>query len=370
MEEKDNYSLPVLLREFKNFLFFLAGKWYILLISVLIGIGLGFLFYKIQKPKYQAITTFILEEKSGGGGLAGLASQFGFNMGSLSGGESIFAGDNILNILQSKKVVQDVLLTSIDEKGSKTLADAFLDFSGLKNKLKSSASVANVKFSTAKLPLGPEEDSVLNVIYARIIKNYLTAEKTSRQGTIYRVQVTSENSVFARVLSERLVSEASKLYLDVRIGTAQKNISDLQNRSDSLLVMLNTKSFKAAASQQLDVNPGVRTATVPMEIASRDKTVLATLYAEVTKNLEASKMLLSQETPVIQLLDKPQYLLDDNKRSLAFLVFVSTTATVAITLMLTFLFLVFYRFRVKGQENGVLGRTKVRTRSESLQAES
>ena len=87
--------------------------------------------------------------------------------------------------------------------------------------------------------------------------------------------------------------------------------------------MLNNKSYRVAASQLLDINPGIRTAAVPVEIASRDKTVLTTLYAEVVKNLEASKLLLSQQTPVIQVLDRPSYLLDGHKKSLFFILFVS-----------------------------------------------
>jgi hypothetical protein len=114
-------------------------------------------------------------------------------------------------------------------------------------------------------------------------------------------------------MAERLVKEAAKLYMDIRTGTAQENIKQLQLRSDSLLFLLNNKSYSTAASQPLDVNPGLKTAIVPVEIGTRDKTVLATLYAEVVKNLEASKLLLSQQTPVIQVLDKPGYLLKDKK---------------------------------------------------------
>ena len=66
----------------------------------------------------------------------------------------------------------------------------------------------------------------------------------------------------------------------------------------------------------------MRAAIVPSEIANRDKTVIATLYAEVTKNLEISRELLSQQTPVIQVLDQPGELLPDNRKGLAFLVII------------------------------------------------
>ena len=322
-ENKEDYSLSEIIVEFKSFLNYLISKWLHLVFAIIIGLGLGFLYYSIQRPKYKATTSFILEEKSAGGsGLAGLASQFGFNIGALNGGESIFAGDNILNILQSKKVVEKVLLTKVDSVNKKTLADFYLEFTGLRNRWQKKPFLANINFDATAKNLSPLQDSVLNVVYTNIVKKNLSAEKLSKQGTIYKVQVTSENGLFARLITERLVAEASRLYLDIRVGTAQRNISQLQRRSDSLLLLLNNKSFTAAASQPLDINPGIRTAVVPVEIATRDKTVLATLYAEVTKNLEASKLLLSQQTPVIQLLDQPEFLLDDNKKGLVFLLVV------------------------------------------------
>jgi uncharacterized protein involved in exopolysaccharide biosynthesis len=45
-------------------------------------------------------------------------------------------------------------------------------------------------------------------------------------------------------------------------------------------------------------------APVSAEITARDKTMVATIFAEVTKNLEIAKVALSQETPTIQLVDQ------------------------------------------------------------------
>lgn len=112
------------------------------------------------------------------------------------------------------------------------------------------------------------------------------------------------------------------------------NIARMQRRADSLLALLNNKSYSVAASQMLDINPGFKTATVPTEIASRDKTVIATLYAEVTKNLEASKLILSQQTPVIQILDKPAWPLVDKREKLIKLCLIGIFTTLLITVSL------------------------------------
>jgi uncharacterized protein involved in exopolysaccharide biosynthesis len=335
------YTLADISQNFTSFLRYLKRKWLSIIVVSLLGMAFGFGYFYIQKPKYKAVSTFILEEKSaGGGGLAGIASQFGLNLGSLSGGGSIFAGDNILNILKSKTVVQKVLLSQIELQPTvkKTLADYYLDFSGHRKSWDKKPHLQKISFENTTENISPIQDSVLNAIYDTFIKNALKTERIEKQGTIIEVKVVEQDPLFARLMTERLIDEASKLYLDIRTGTATSNIKEMQRRSDSLLYLLNRKSFVAAASQPLGINPGIRTASVPVEIANRDKAVLSTLYAEVTKNLEASKMMLAQQTPVIQLLDKPGILLDDNKMSLLFLLIVFTVGALMIYIGLAFTF--------------------------------
>jgi uncharacterized protein involved in exopolysaccharide biosynthesis len=352
-DNTEYYSFHNVVDTIRSFFFYLKKRILWLALVFFIGCGLGVLYYYIQSPKYKAACTFILDEKtSAGGGLSSLASQFGVNLGSLSGTGSMFAGDNILDILRSKKVVERVLLSRVEKKSSdiSTLADLYLQYTGLQKQWKKNLLLAAVNFRNAKeQELTPLQDSVLNVIHERLIKKNLSTERTSKQGTIIKVEVTAPNAVFSRLMTERLVDEASKLYLDIRIGTAQENIRQLQRRSDSLLLLLNNKSYTTAARQPLDINPGVRTAVVPLEIATRDKTVLATLYGEVTKNLEASKLLLSQQTPVIQVLDEPAYLLDDNKKGLPVLLIVGSFATVIVYTSVLFILFLFKRTDLKNK---------------------
>jgi hypothetical protein len=339
-EKEDYYSLGEIIKNIKSFLLYLRKRWWKLALATLTGAGLGMMYYYLQNPKYEAETTFILEEKSaGGGGLAGLASQFGFNLGGMSGGGSIFAGDNILNILTSKKIVEEVLLSETDSgsNNSMSLADYYLEFTGTRNNWQKKPALANINFGNTKNKLTPLQDSVLNVIYERIIKTQLVIERISKQSSVIRVKLTASDRVFARLMSERLVNEAAKLYMNIRIGTALANIRQMQSKSDSLLHLLTNKTYSTAASQLLDVNPGIKTAIVPAEIASRDKTVLATMYAEVVRNLEASKVLLSQETPVIQVLDTPARLLKDNRKGLLLLLVVFSFLAGLIYTAVTFL---------------------------------
>jgi hypothetical protein len=216
-----------------------------------------------------------------------------------------------------------------------------MEFTGLRKNWQRKSVFGDINFAKINGPLNSIEDSAFNIIYNRILKNNLNADRINKKGTIIRVQVSAENSQFAKLMTERLVDEASKLYLNIKTGLAQASINSMQRRSDSLLALLNNKSYTVASIQPLDANPGVRTAAVPVEIASRDKAIITTLYGEVTKNLEASKLLLSQQTPVIQILDRPGNSLFDNKKTLFFLVVVFTSISVAITLAGLLIFYVY-----------------------------
>lgn len=315
---KETYSVNEVTQHIRLLVLYLRKKWLWLVLAIVTGAGLGLYYYYTQKPHYKAVCTFILEEKLGGGGLAGLASQFGVGLGSFSDGGNFFAGDNILDILKSRKVIQKVLLNPINDQTdrNKSMADFYLDFSGMRNQWKKNQQLTNLRFTPNNDKFSPAQDSIMNLVYENILNKNLGVERSSKQGSIIKVQVVAENSLFARLMTESLVDEASKLYLNIKVGRAETNIKDLERRSDSLLYLLNRKSYTAAASQPLDINPAIKTATVPVEIASRDKTVLATLYAEVTKNLEASKLMLAQQTPVIQVLDSPGLTLKNQKKGI------------------------------------------------------
>jgi hypothetical protein len=97
------------------------------------------------------------------------------------------------------------------------------------------------------------------------------------------------------------------------------NVALLQRRADSLSALLNDKTLRAASSQQVlvDVNPALKTAPITAEISSREKSMIATIFAEVVKNLEIAKSILSQETPAIQMVDQSTFPLEKVKASKA-----------------------------------------------------
>jgi hypothetical protein len=163
------------------------------------------------------------------------------------------------------------------------------------------------------------QDSVLYVMYDQIAKKNVSVDRLNKKGSIFKIITVSQNQVFSKNFAERLLKETTTYYVNVKTSTAAANVKRLQARGDSLLRVLNAKSYNAASFQILDPNVAFKSMSVPAEVSSRDQSIVFSIYAEVTKNLEMSRIALVSQTPVIQLLDVPKYPLMDDRKSYLFL---------------------------------------------------
>jgi hypothetical protein len=315
MADKKTIVLGDVIESIKRFFNYLRSQSKLIVLCGFLGLVLPLIYRALQKPAYAASTTFILEEKSAtGGGLAGIASQVGLDLGRLGSGSSLFTGDNILDIIKSRVIIEKVLLTPISGNSGKTLADLYLEFSGMGEKLP-----APVSFASPSVAHTVYQDSVLYVMYDQIAKKNVSVDRLNKKGSIFKIVTVSQNQVFSKNFAERLLKETTTYYVNVKTSTAAANVKRLQARGDSLLRVLNAKSYNAASFQILDPNVAFKSMSVPAEVSSRDKSIVFSIYAEVTKNLEMSRIALVSQTPVIQLLDVPKYPLMDDRKSYLFL---------------------------------------------------
>jgi len=269
--------------------------------------------------KYTARLTFVVEEtKSSAGGLASLAGQFGFDIGGGGGGSSVFSGDNILLFLESGNLVRDVLLTRYEYDSSQTLADRYASVNNLTEGWVKNAAIGKVSFAKyGELSLPRKEDSLMQALVKRIINQDLVVSRPDKKASFIEVKVSTRDEGFSQSFTQKLVNVAAEKYIESKVKTKTINVQKLQDKADSLSFVLNNKTYRAASSQQnlVDMNPGVRTAPIEAEISNREKSMAATIFAEVVKNLELSKTLLSQETPVIQIVDQSRFPLQKEKPS-------------------------------------------------------
>ncbi|HVI45460.1 MAG TPA: hypothetical protein VM802_11345 [Chitinophaga sp.] len=320
VNQDDEISLKDLVLQLQQWWRYLLSKWYIVFLAGILGGGLGLIYALYKKPLYVANLTFVLEDSKSSplGAYAGLASQFGVDLnGSSSAG--VFTGENIIEFLKTRLIVNRALILPISVDGKNmSLADFYLDINGFKEKWKNQpAGNITLPASAAIDPLTRNysrlQDSVLQVIYADILKDKLSVGKPDKKLGFINVKCTSGNEIFSKMFVERVVKEAISFYLATKTKRSQSNVDRLQRKVDSIEALLNKKTYSAAVAQDLNLNPAKRTALVGTELITRDKVMLQGIYGELVKNLEISKMTLEQETPIIQIVDTPVLPLEKEK---------------------------------------------------------
>lgn len=294
-----------------NFFKYALSHYKLFAIVCILSSALGFGFGKLQPHTYKATSTFIVEDKSGSraGGLSGLASQFGIDVGGLTGGGAgLFDGDNILEIMKSRSIIEKVLLTRRKDaitKKTQTYADFYLGISKLGTKLQNKGIIAaNLNFASINENTTHSylQDSVLYTIFLDINK-HLVVEKKNKKSSIITMDLESASQVFSKEFSEALIEKTSEMYIEIKTGNLSKSINKIQRKADSLQYALNSKS---------DIRNYINL-SIPNEGVARDKTISGALYGEVVKNLETMKLSLINQTPVIQILDQAKYPLLDQR---------------------------------------------------------
>jgi uncharacterized protein involved in exopolysaccharide biosynthesis len=310
--DSDEISLKELILKLQEWWSYLLGQWKLIILVSFIGslLGLGYAF--IQKPIYKAEFSFVLEDEKSGGGLGGalgLASQFGLDLGG-GGGGGIFSGDNLLELMKSRSMVQKALLSPINVKGKdQSLADYYISFREMRDNWKDKSQLADLSYA-----INPDaskfnraQDSILMEIHAEIIKNFLTVAKIDKKLSILKVSVQTEDENFSKAFTEALVSEVSQFYVETKTKKSSANVAILQHQTDSVRNQLN-RAISGVAQSNDDV-PNLNASRQVLRSSGQQRQIdvqaNTAILTELVKNLELSKLSLRKETPLIQVIDKP-----------------------------------------------------------------
>jgi hypothetical protein len=286
----------------------LIKRWYYSLIIGIIGGGIGYLNAALTPVLYTSQITFIVEEsKSSGSMLNNIAGQFGIDVGSGSGG-GVLNADNIIPFFRSQELCRSVLLMPL-EGSNGLIVDKYASVYGLDKKWKKKFGNKYLGFSHAfkdnKLPR--LEDSLLQIIIKKwVLKNDVYILRPDKKAVFFTLVTSMRDEKLSQLFCEKLLQQGVNKYLEIKTKSKLANVQILQRRADSLSAILRQKTYSSAAQQQvlLDLNPSNKTEGVNYEISAREKNMVTTIFAEVVKNLEVSKTLLSQETPTIQIIDR------------------------------------------------------------------
>lgn len=304
---EDEISLKELFQNGRNWSNYLFSKWKLILLSGLIGalLGLGYSFTK--KPKYTATLSFALEDKSSGGatGLSSIASSFGLNIGGGEGGA--FAGDNIIELMKSRFLIEKTLLTKVIlNKKEDYIVNRFIVYNKLDKEWAKNPELAKLKFDSNKREnYSRAKDSVLGNINNIIATNYLEVSKKDKKLSIISVNVSSEDELFAKIFCENLVKNVTDFYIETKVGKSRKNVQLLESRVDSVKRELDQAMYGRASFADQNMALIRQSAAVPKLKQEMRVQMLGTMYGELVKNLELSKLALMRDEPLIQIIDNP-----------------------------------------------------------------
>ena len=289
----------------------------------------AFLFNISQESRYKAELSFVVEDKQKStplSSVSGLASQFGFDF--FSSSNSTFSQANIMELLKSRGVISKTLLRT---NTNDLFIHNYISMYNLDSDWKNNKDLDGISF---KNNIEVKHDSVITMVWEKIIEDDISVEIRNDETDIIYLSFKSLDERFAKLFSENLIDEMSSMYIEYQTKQSTNTIDFLQNRADSVFNELEKAEEEFARVK--DINQRIIKASGRLKELQlmRNVEVLNTMYLELVKNIEVSKLTLLNQTPIIQVIDRPTLPLEDTKLS-PVLVFV-------ISFVLSFLISVFY----------------------------
>jgi hypothetical protein len=306
---------------------FFKKKIKIIFIITIFGSFLGMIYFFIEKPNYRAVLTFAMEEdKSSGGmgglsGALGLASSFGIDLGSSGGGGGggAFAASNLAALMKSHLIIEKVLLDPcLINNQNTTLADYYIKINNYHKKWKKKTNLSNIKFPVgldrSKFTL--QQDSLLHEFYKDLSSNEnLDIRQQDKKVTIVTIQVNSKDEIFSKLFCEGLANKTSEFYIQTKSKKARTNTEVLQRQADSVRNILykNISGVAKETDNIYNLNPSYNIKGASSKKIQIDVTANTEVLKQLIIQLELSKITLRKETPLIQLIDKPNLPLEKEK---------------------------------------------------------
>jgi hypothetical protein len=305
MSKKDQeITLKDLLLKLKEWKRYLQTKWILLLVVAILGCITGYMYANNSKPVYKADMTFVLSNSNQSGKLAGLAGQFGLDLGTSN--DDVFSGDNIVELLKSQKIVKRALFRQIPST-KETLINLILDKENIRQEWEKNPYLkAAIPFPNNANSLSPLQDSLFAVIY-KATSSYLKIGKKDKNLSFYQVSAESTDETVSYYFVKYLVDESANFYIETKTKSAKQNLDMLSKEADSLRNLLGgaiTATAKAS-DETFNLNPAYQVERAASQQNQVKTNILGSAYGEVVKNLELAKITLQRETPLYQIIDEP-----------------------------------------------------------------
>jgi capsule polysaccharide export protein KpsE/RkpR len=283
-------------------------KWWLFLIIGFAGAIAGYIYAQKQQPVYQSYLSFALDQgasNSGGMSVAmGLASQLGLSIG---GAQDVFSGDNIIEIMLSRRIIEDVLL-SVDTFANKpiTLIEFYRE-NELSPEKDNKINAIHFYPNELRNSFSYTKDSILYNTYLKFKRSLIVARRPDKKLNIYELMVSSHNEKFSKIFTDKLIDKTNRFYTEITSRKAKETLEILEKRVPDMKNKLESSISGKAAIQDANLNTAFANALVPLLKEQSNSQVYGAAYAEMFKNLEIARFQYLKSIPLMQIIDAAEY---------------------------------------------------------------
>lgn len=280
----------------------LGRDWKRITILALVGglVGLGGL---ILKPAKYKATMMIAVEEGETSGWQNLLAQFGLDVGGLNPG-GIFEGESLVQLFSTRYMVERSLMDKAYLNGDSIL---LVNYLYPYTEWGEDSEFANVVFPDHRADFTPLHDSLLLEIKGHVTSGILDVYKPDKKLSLINVNVIHQDKYFAKAFTEAIVANTLDYFLESITEKARGNLEVLRAQRDSAKAEM-TKALVANASAYDNVvNPLFQSGQIDQYESFVNLQVANALYVEISKNLTLAEIGLRKQTPLIQVVERPNF---------------------------------------------------------------
>lgn len=328
--DNDAISLKELIQKIQEWIAYLTTQWKLIIVIAGLGGIIGFVYAKSKNVQYRASVIFTLEEDKPNFGQNSFGSQL---LDFSSGGGAIFSKANLLAMLKSETLVKEALLEKALINGKSTsIVNYFIRTTFKKNQYDTLPENLSEFTKEEILKVRSISNALLQPI--KLVDNY---NKTS----FIQISYTSNNEFFTNLFIHKILEIASKKYTKYKTEKTRRSISLLQSQSDSLrnLQEMLLNGIANESDNYLNLSSVYNIKKTVSQKKQFDLQILSSTLSQVVTNLEASKMALKKETPLIFIIEDSELPLNKIE--------VNNLKAILVGIISGFIFLVLFQFLFK-----------------------
>lgn len=280
----------------------IAQQWKRIALFTILGAGLG-LGGLILKPAQFKANMIIAVEEGETSGWQNLLAQFGLDVGGLNPG-GIFEGESLVQLFSTRYMVERTLLDKVYLKGdSVQLVNYLYPYT----KWGQDSETQDVVFPASRADFTPEHDSLLLEIKNYVAGELLDVYKPDKKLSLISVSVTHEDKYFSKAFTEAIVANTLEYFLESITEKARGNLNVLRAQRDSAKAEMTKALIANANAYDNVVNPIFQSGQVDQYESFVNLQVANALYVEISKNLTLAEIGLRKQTPLIQVVERPNF---------------------------------------------------------------